>query len=181
MELYSDVHPFNLPLRISRFETETHFTKFIKNCEMLIRRSSEYKDWKSYIIDILGINSCMITDERMDQVSIEVHHHIPSLFILVKGLVNEKLYNKETFCSFDIATKAIELHFQNKVGYITIIKSLHEKFHNGFLGIPKSFVKGDYMYFIKEYSEFLDDEDLDIVNFRSVRSIEEFIELKINA
>ena len=67
LELYSDNYPFSLPLRIKAFENESEYKKFIKNCEMLVRRCVEYRQWKNYIIDVLGINTCMVTDERIDQ------------------------------------------------------------------------------------------------------------------
>ena len=166
MELYSDNYPFRLSLRISNFESESEYVKFIKNCEALVRRSLEYKYWRNYIIDILGIQTCVITNEKMDEVSIDVHHHVPSLYTLVSALVNECIENEKEFCSFDIAQKAIELHFTNKVGYVTLIKSMHEKFHNNYLNIPINLVKGDYQFFIDKYSKYIDDENLDTINER---------------
>jgi len=166
LELYSDAYPFNLPLRIKHFENETDYTKFIKNCEVMVRKSIEYKDWRSYIIDVLGINTCMITNERIDEVTIDVHHHVPNLYMVMKAIVNKNLKNDLEFSTFDICLKAIELHFQNKIGYITLLSSMHEKFHNGFLEIPKELIRGDYLWFIKEYSEFLDEDDLNIINQR---------------
>lgn len=166
LELYSDTHPFRLSLRIKNFENETSYKKFVKNCEMLVRRCNEYKLWKDYIVDILQINSCMITHETITEVSIEVHHHIPSLFTLVSALVNKRIEENQEFCSFDIAQEAIELHFKNKIGYTTLLKSMHEKFHNGYLDIPINLVKGDYNYFIREFSQYLDETDLDTINAR---------------
>jgi len=166
LELYSDTHPFSLSLRIRNFENETDYKKFIRNCEKIVRGSLEYSLWRNYIIDILGMNSCEITQEKMDEVTIEIHHHIPSLFMLMSALVNKKLDREEDFCTFDIAQEAIELHFMNKIGYVAILRDLHKKFHNGFLSIPIEFVKGDYQYFIREFSKFLDEDDLDTINQR---------------
>jgi hypothetical protein len=161
LELYSDNYPFSLSLRIANFESESDYKKFVKNCERLIRSAMEYKLWKNYIIDVLQINECMITHEKIDEVTIQVHHHVPSLYILVSALVNKRIENNEKFCTFDIAEEAISLHFQNKIGYITLLTSMHEKFHNGKLGIPISLVKGDYRYFMNNYSKYLDDADLE--------------------
>jgi len=166
LELYSDTHPFRLPLRITNFENEASYKKFVKNCELLVRRCNEYKLWRNYIIDILQINECMITHESVDQVTIDVHHHIPSLYVLICSLVNKKIDLNEEFCSFDIAREAIELHFKNKIGYITLLKSMHEKFHNGFLTIPISFIKGDFKYYLENYSKYIDEIDLDKINGR---------------
>jgi len=166
LELYSDQYPFRLPLRIRTFESEADYMKFIRNVERHVRNSIEYRLWKNYIIDVLGVTCCMVTEERMDQCSVEVHHHVPSLFVLVKALVNEKIEKEEEFSSFDIALDAIEIHFQNQVGYVTLVKSIHEKFHNGFLKIPSSLIRGNYQAFMESYVKYLDDEDLDVINNR---------------
>jgi len=170
LEIYADNHPFRLSLRVKTFESEADFNKFVKKVEQQVRSSLEYKEWKNYIIDVLGIKTCMITNEKIDECSIEVHHHLPSLYILVKALVNKKISNQEDFCSFDIATEAIEMHFKNKVGYVTLVKTLHEKFHNGFLTIPREFVKGDFNHFVSEYSQYLDETDLETIDMRMAAS-----------
>jgi len=166
LQLYSDTYPFRLSLRIRTFESEAEFVKFVRNCEKLVRGCLEYKLWKDYIVDVLGVNSCMITKERMDECTIEIHHHIPSLFILMKALVNRKLEQEEEFSTFDIAQEAIELHFTNRLGYVTLIKSIHEKFHNGFLDIPIRLVKGDYNYFLGEFSKYLEEDELETIQAR---------------
>ena len=166
LEIYSERHPFSLSLRISNFENEAMYKKFVKNCEIMIRRSIEYKEWRNYIVDVLQINECMITHERMDEVTVEVHHHLPSLYILVTALVNKCIEENQDFCTFDICQQAIEIHFQNRVGYVTLLKSIHEKFHNGKLDIPIDYVQGDYNYFIREYSKYLDETDLETIQHR---------------
>jgi len=126
----------------------------------------EYKLWKNYIIDVLQINECMITHEKIDDVSIQAHHHVPSLYILVCALINKRIEDNEKFCSFDIAEEAIALHFQNKIGYVTLLTSMHEKFHNGKLGIPINLIKGDYRYFMNTFSKYLDEADLEKLDER---------------
>ena len=166
MELYSDTFPFRLSLKIRNFENEAEYKKFLKNVEMLIRRCHEYKLWRDYIIEVLQINTCMITNESVEQVKIEVHHHIPSLFTLVSGLVNKRIETEKDFNTFDIAQEAIQLHFKNKVGYVTLLRSMHEKFHNGYLNIPISMVKGDYKHFLSQYLQYIDQEQADVIESR---------------
>jgi len=166
LEIYSEKHPFNLSLRISNFENEAEYKKFIKNCEAIIRRSIEYKEWRDYIVDVLQINECMITHERMDEVTIEVHHHVPGLYTLLTALVNKHIEENTQFCTFDICQEAIILHFQNRIGYVTLLKSMHEKFHNGKLDIPIEFVKGDYNYFVREFSKYLDESEIENIQAR---------------
>ena len=165
-ELFSDNYPFRLPLKIKNFENEAEFTKFSKNCEKLLRGSLEYRLWRSYILDVLQVNTCMITNERMDEVSVEVHHHVPSLFTLMKSLLNKKIEAEESFSTFDICQDAIKLHFDNKLGYLVLITSMHEKLHNGYLNIPKRLIRGDYLFFIANYAKYLDESELEVINRR---------------
>jgi hypothetical protein len=164
LKLYSTNSPFELSMRIKKFENESEYNKFIKSVERMIRSSYEYKLWKSYLIDVLGLTSCVITDENLAELTLEVHHHVPSLYIIVKAIVNEAIENDEFFCTFDIATRVMEIHFKNQLGYVMMCKSMHEKFHNGFLEIPYESVTGNYPEFINLYSKYLDAEDLDNIN-----------------
>jgi hypothetical protein len=166
LELYTENYPFSLPLRIKNFENEAYYNKFIKNCEKLIRGSVEYKQWRNYITDVLQVNSCFVTNERMDECTLEIHHHVPSLFTMLKAIVNKNMEKDEAFSTFDICMEAIEIHFANKVGYIAVISSIHEKIHNNCLEIPRSMIQGDYIWFIENFSKYLDDEDLDTINRR---------------
>jgi hypothetical protein len=168
LELYGDNYPFSLALKVNNFQSESEYKKFIRNVEASVRRCIEYKLWRNYIIDVLQINECVITHESISDVSIDVHHHVPSLFTMVCALVNRNLENNEKFCTFDICQEIMELHFQNKLGYVTLLKSMHEKFHNGKLDIPISFVKGDYRYFMNNFSKYLDDADLETIEARMV-------------
>lgn len=166
LELYSDNYPFNLSLRVQTFVNEAEYNKFIKNCEKTIRGCLEYRLWRNYITDVLQIQSCSITNERMDQTNIDIHHHPISLFTIVKSIVNEKLEKEEQFCTFDICMEVIELHFKNTVGFVALLSDLHAKFHNGFLNIPKTLIKGNYQVFLEEYSKYLDEEELEIIQAR---------------
>lgn len=159
-EIYSDRHPFSLSLRINNFENDAAYKKFIKNVEALVRKSNEYKLWRNYITDVLQINECVITHEVQEETTIEIHHHISSLYDVVSAVVNKHIEEHIDFCTFDICREVIELHFQNRIGYVSLVKSLHEKFHNGFLNIPLRMVRGNYQYFIKEYARYLDEDQL---------------------
>lgn len=166
LELYSDKYPFRLAMRISNFENEASFNKFIKNCEKIVRGSLEYREWKNYIIDVLGVNECMITHENIAELTLEVHHHVPSLFAVVKAIVSKHIEQGNKFSTFDIALETMEMHFQNKIGYAILIKSMHEKFHNGYLNLPISKIRGDYVGFIKEYGKYMDEDDHNTINER---------------
>jgi hypothetical protein len=165
-ELYNNEYPYNLPMRIMGFEDEKVYFKFIKNCEKIIRSSNEYNEWRKYLKDVLQNNHCLITLEIDDQVTVEIHHHIPSLFTVIKTVTNKFVDNKKEFCSFDICLEVMELHFLNKIGYVPLIKSMHEKLHSGFLKIPVDLVRGNYKDFLKDYGQYIDDDDWEVIKER---------------
>jgi hypothetical protein len=148
---------FTLPLRTSEFSSEKEHIKFVKNVETAVRRSNEYHYWTSYITDALGHTTCSLTKESMHECSVEIHHHPITLYNICVAVIQDCMNKQEKFCSFDIATKIIELHFQDRVGYIPLLSSLHEKYHNSFLDLPIELVNGSYKYLL-ENLPFLDDE-----------------------
>jgi hypothetical protein len=149
----------SLPLRVDTFYSEKDFDKFIKSVEQLVRRSLEYKHWIAYLIENLGVKECALTQENINETDIEIHHHPINLYTICKSICVQKINTETKFCTFDIATDAIELHFKNKVGYIPLLSDLHKKYHSGFLELPIELVSGDYKYILENYP--IDEEERD--------------------
>lgn len=150
---------FNLPLRISSFPSEKDYEVFVKNVERIVRYSQEYKLWVKYITDNLGQTKCALTNETINECSLEIHHHPITLYTVVKAVLNDFMTKKLEFSTFDVATKVIELHFQNKIGFIVLLSDLHKKYHNGFLNLPIELVHGNYKYIIQNYT--IDENEYD--------------------
>lgn len=151
--------PFILKLRIDAIHSEKDFDKLIKCVEKLVRYSYEYREWVSYIIENLGHNYCALTEEIMGECEVVMHHHPINLYTICKSIILDHLSKNQSFCTFDIATNVIELHFQNRIGYVPLLSSLHEKYHNGFLSIPIELVHGDYKHLLKNFK--IDDQEYD--------------------
>lgn len=177
MQLYSSITPITASLRIKSFFDEKDFFKFIKSCEKMIRGSIEYRVWREYIIDILKVNECALTHEKYEETNIEIHHHIPSLYILIKCIITKFMEESREFSSFDICTEAIEQHFLNNIGYIALLSDLHTKFHNGHLVLPIELVRGNFMNFMNIYGKYLEDQDLEVINSRLNTKFEDMQEL----
>jgi len=143
---------YPLPLRINQIDSNKEYNKIVKNIEITLRRSYEYKIWRGYVVDTCGHNICAISGEVSDEVTIEIHHHPFRLFDLVRIVVDEYIINGKGFCTFDIATEVIELHYNNDIGYIPLCTTLHEKHHNGYLDIDINLVSGNYKNIFKLYS-----------------------------
>lgn len=139
--------------------------KFIKKIERIVRSSPEYREWTGYVKDCLGHYVCELTGEISSQVTVEIHHHPISMFVITKGILTEYINSNKEFCSFDIAQDVITLHYENRIGYIPLVRTLHEKFHNGFVQIPMELIKGDWMYLLDHYE--YSDSDLETIDSRT--------------
>jgi hypothetical protein len=156
--------PYTLSLKRTEFNDDKEQIKYIKKVENIIRKSPEYGDWTRYVKEALGFFYCVISGENSSQVTVDIHHHPISMFSIVRTIVNSYVNAGKPFCSFDICQDVINLHYQNNIGFIPIIRSLHEKFHNGFLNIPMEMVKGQWTYLIDNY--FIDEEDMEVITER---------------
>lgn len=165
-ELSSEDNPYSLSLRRSEIADEKDLNRFIKACEGMIRHSSEYHTWTQYVKETMGHYTCAVTGEVNAQVQVEIHHHPVGLFAVVKGIINEHLVNGREFCSFDIALKVIEMHYENRIPFIPLCSTMHQKFHNGFLNLPIELVIGDKDYFYVNYSTHLDEDEINSINSR---------------
>lgn len=165
-ELSSEETPYTLSLRITDVGDEKQLKRFIRQCEGMIRKSPEYRVWTNYVRDVLGFFSCDLTKENHAQCNCDIHHHPISLFMITKAVILSYMSSSKEFCSADIAVKVLELHYENRIGFISIIRSLHEKFHNGYLQLPMQLVHGDYKLFISTYGKYLEDDDLDTIKAR---------------
>jgi len=141
---------FNLPLQKDGFYDTKELISYIKNIESTIRRSIEYREWRKYIIEVLGNNYCLFTNECTTEVSIEIHHHPLTLFNIVDIIINTNIYKNKKFTTLDISKQVLTLHYQNKIGYVPMIKTLHEKYHNGYLVIPSQFILGNWKYLLDD-------------------------------
>ena len=143
---------YYLSLRRDNFEDEKEEKRFIKNVERLVRGSLEYREWLAFIKDTLNLDYCVFTKETDAETGdIEIHHHPLTLYDIVMIVVDTYIVNNKQFCTFDIASDVINLHFQLKVGFVPLLGSLHKKFHNGYLDIPIELVHGDYKYLLENY------------------------------
>jgi hypothetical protein len=142
---------FCLPLRVKSFNTEKEQIAFIRNVEKLIRSSLEYKLWVSYITSTLGHTKCCLTDEKLSECQLDVHHHPLDLFLIVKMIINDFIEKNTEFTTYDICEQVMELHYQNKVSYMVLLSDLHYKYHNGFQKLPIEYVHGDYKYLLDNF------------------------------
>lgn len=107
------------------------FRNFIRNVETRFRSSREYKAYKAYLIEYLGINRCQvfgnITTEDAD---IELHHNIISLFDICLLISLHTINTVGCITSFDLIQMVIQEHWSNRVGVTFLSKTAHQIYTN---------------------------------------------------
>ena len=156
--LKSNYFPFQLSMYIEGFPDEKSENKFIKQVKRIIRSSPSYREWVKYIREVQHVNRCVLTNESDSELTVEIHHHPIALHNIIQMVMYKKMATNEKFNEYTIQNDVMTLHFENKVGYIPIITSLHEKFHNGFLDLPIKYVQGYWELFYDEYKQYASHE-----------------------
>jgi len=140
-----------IPLKRNNFPTLAKYKNFVNAVERQVRSSPEYKEWVKYLRIEFGASVCALTHEINDETSVEIHHHPVSLYNVCVIVCNTLMAKGDFFSTFDIAQYVISLHFQGKVGFIPLVKSIHEKYHNGFVEIPIELIKGDWRFLVDTF------------------------------
>lgn len=163
-KLEASTSQYDLSLTRLDFNDLKDRKRFIKSVESIIRKSPEYKLWVLYLREVLGEYVCKLTGEIHAQTSVDIHHHPISLYVICNAVVDKYQMQDREFTSLEISTEVLNLHYQNRVGYIPLVSSLHEKFHNGFLEIPMELIHGDYQHILNTY--IIDEDDQAVIDER---------------
>lgn len=119
------------------------YRDFLKNAERRFRASKEYKAYKAYLIDILGIRQCQVFGNvTVDDADIELHHNILGLFDICV-LISSHIINTIGYIStFDLIQLLIMEHRNNRVGVTFLSKTAHQLYTND----PEGYIKPDSTY-----------------------------------
>ena len=107
---------------------------FLKNAESRFRASREYKAYKSYLIEYLGIDRCQyfgnVTMEDLDDRGIELHHNVLGLFDICLLITLHIVNTVGVITTFDLIQLLIQEHNNNRVGVTFLSKTAHQIFTN---------------------------------------------------
>ena len=169
----------NIPefdFQIWDLENEKDFKKYIQMIEKEVRQSFEYKEFIHYIKDNFDMHKCSflnLSDDSEINISLDLHHYPLTLFDIVLIVYRKRLYYQERLDVQLVAKEVMMLHYKLLVGLIPLSKTVHQLVHDGKLFIPVQNVLGNYNEFIRLYKEFMDVEQLDIIDRIERYSMEE--------
>lgn len=130
-----------------------NFRNFLKNAESRFRASKEYKAYKSYLIESLGIDRCQIfgniTSEDAD---IELHHNVIGLFDICLLITLHVVNTVGIISTFDLIELLIREHYNNRVGITFLSKTAHQIYtHDTDSYIPPEMTFGKWWELLSIY------------------------------
>ena len=91
------------------------FRSFLRNAERRFRASREYKAYKSYLIEYLGINRCQIFGNiTTEDADIELHHNVLGLFDICLLITSHVINTVGMISTFDLIQLLIQEHWYNR-------------------------------------------------------------------
>lgn len=119
------------------------FRNFIKSAERQFRASREYKAYKSYLMDSLGIDRCQILGNvTSEDVDIELHHNILGLYDIASLITLHYVNTVGYINSMQLIQLLILEHYQNRVGVTFLSKTAHQVYTND----PNGYIPPDQTF-----------------------------------
>lgn len=129
------------------------FRNFLKNAESRFRASKEYKAYKSYLIEYLGLDRCQIFGNiTTEDATIELHHNILGLFDICLMITLHTINTVGIISTFDLIQMLIFEHWNNRVGVTFLSKTAHQIYTNDQEGyIPPDMTFGAWWELLSNY------------------------------
>ena len=129
------------------------YRNFLRNAETRFRASKEYKAYKSYLIENLGINKCQIFGNiNVDDADIELHHNVLGLMDICLLISSHVVNTIGIITTFDLIELLIQEHYNNRVGVTFLSKTAHQVYThdpNGY--IPPEMTFGKWWELLSRY------------------------------
>ncbi|MGL5750510.1 MAG: hypothetical protein ACRCXT_08290 [Paraclostridium sp.] len=146
---------YNISFYLTREDTidvET-YKRFLENAISRFRKSVPYRQYKRYLIEDIGLNRCQfhsnITTD-MEDVTIEMHHAILTIFDIALMLCEYTLQTRGYISTFDLVMLLEQEHINNRVAVVMMSLTPHQLHHN----MEGTFIHPDMCF--GNWWEFLD-------------------------
>jgi len=157
------------------FKSARDREKYVLSVEALIRKSGEYKQYIKFLKEKMDWNRCAILKNAKcmngKRYSIEIHHEPFTLFDIVDTVLNKFDLDGISYNMFSLAEEVMALHYDGKVGLISLTKTQHELLHNGKIFIPLQFIYHDYGAFFKEYEPYMGEDVKEKIKIKAEMSM----------
>lgn len=128
-------------------------TKFLKDCERLIRTNKRYPGYINYLKKEIKLNHCQVLSSLTDdRVTVEMHHGpIFTLYDYCEIMVDHFLRKKQKITTFRVAKQVLDEHWKNRIQVVMLSTSIHEQVTNREIWLNMQMAWGDLHSFLKIY------------------------------
>lgn len=145
------------------------YNKFIKSTERLVRTSKEYRKYKDYLINDIGLNYCQVFPninlETSPNVTLEMHHGpILTLFDCCAIIADHMIYNEEELTSIILYEKVLEEHHLNNIQIVMLCDLAHKLVHSNQVYLNPKQGWGNIDNFLKKYKDGITDKRELLIN-----------------
>lgn len=129
------------------------YQQFINNAERRFRASKEYKAYKSYLIEYIGITRCQVFGNvTVEDATVELHHNVIGLRDICILISSHILNTVGVISTFDLIQLLIMEHWANRVGVTFLSKTAHQIYTNTYDGyIPPEQTFGKWWELLERY------------------------------
>lgn len=163
------VNNFEKPTFTHSLDSPKDVDRFIKKAEQFVRGSMEYKEYIHYLKNEIEMTHCSFFPNveknggKERKVKIEIHHEPFTLYDITQIVTSKWMKEGKKLSHLGIAEEVMKLHFQGRVGLIPLVKTVHELVHDGQVFIPLQNVYGNFVSFVQEYGEYMNEDYHDIL------------------
>lgn len=164
----SETSEFELPFYkdVEYFANIDNFVSFVKAVERMVRSSSFYSRYISFLKEDIGLVNCQVLSNiSHDDADIEMHHGpILTLFDYVSIVTDHFLATGKKVNTFTVADTVIEEHYNHNVQVVMLSKTVHEQVHenNIFINLNQAF--GDLNKFLRKYRQGVHPDQVEKIN-----------------
>lgn len=129
------------------------FRNFLRNAETRFRATREYKAYKAYLIEYLGIDRCQVFGNiTMEDADVELHHNVLGLFDICLLIALHTINTVGIISTYDLIQMLIFEHWNNRVGVTFLSKTAHQVYTNDPEGyIPPEMTFGAWWELLSVY------------------------------
>lgn len=128
-------------------------TRFIRDCERLIRQNVRYSKYIYALKNEVKLNHCQVLSHLTDKdCTIEMHHGpIFTLYDYCEIMIDHYLRKGWKITSFRIAKQVLDEHWKNHIQVVMLSTTVHQEVHDREIFINMQQAWGDLHEFLKCY------------------------------
>jgi hypothetical protein len=135
------------------FSSPESKTKFLKDCERLVRTNKRYSAYINYLKTKVKLNHCQVLSKLTDEkVSIEMHHGpIFTLYDICEIITDHYIEKGWKISTFRIAKQVLDEHWKNNIQVVMLSTTVHQEVTNREIWLNMQQAWGNLNRFLKKY------------------------------